>query len=446
MQWIVQQKHGLLRRNSKRVKLSKKMFVSPLTPFELTHLRMVLTGSVRTQGRLFKAGSVGAPSCVWCSQTEETVQHLFWECPAWQSLRDRFISTHASLLPNLPRCLVECGILPYYLILNGTFSDESGSRFCQDIQRLMINVLSARELKIKASATAASDPEAPGAVEQPLGETTLPTPAQDTRADLYPGYPWFHDAAFEGTAWLTGTVPDIWRVFRKGSEWSLLWYWRQLRWPAPVDSQETVSWLELAIDFHAATHCQLCSHESSGDLLTAESCARFFAAASRRLSTICGCSLVPFLGRFSQVPVLTSLGLGRCAGISVRPRLLVPHVAHRVLFLAARSHTATRTGRLRAFPLDIGTVPAPLWFCSSTRRRLTGKQPQGVADVTGQLLSSRSLTPALTGGIDIEWRSASCTIGRLFRRASTLLSPSSVANSPAAVSAIAAMLTFLSLP
>ena len=252
----------------------------------------------------------------------------------------------------------------------------------------MINILTARDAKIKASAA-----DEPGPLQEqenavpPLQEPPMPPP--DRRGDLYPGYPWSHDTSFEGTTWFTGTVPENWRVYKKGSEWlfgvqtfePLLWYWRQLKWPSPADTQESMSWLELAIDFHAATHIQLCSPDRANEPLTAESAAKFFAAASRRLSDICNCSLVPPAGNLSQVPVLTSLGLGRCAGINPRPRLLVPQVVHRVLFIAARSHTATKSGRLRAFPLDIGVVPAPIWICPSTRRRISGKQTPAASSI-----------------------------------------------------------------
>ena len=99
------------------------------------------------------------------------------------------------------------------------------------------------------------------------------------------------------------------------------------------------------------------------------------------MAVICKCKLSPPPCSVSQVPVLTSLGLGRCAGISLRPRLLVPHIVHRVLFIAASSHTATKNGRLRAFPPDIGSVPAPLWNDPNVMRRMRGKQSSATSSV-----------------------------------------------------------------
>ena len=52
-------------------------------------------------------------------------------------------------------------------------------------------------------------------------------------------------------------------------------------------SQHSISWLELAIDFQAATHAKLCQPNDDAGEYTAESQARLFAAATKRMALIC---------------------------------------------------------------------------------------------------------------------------------------------------------------
>ena len=56
-----------------------------------THLRTLLTGAVHSQDRLFKANRVEASLCPFCHQCNETVEHIFWECSAWELQRHPFL-------------------------------------------------------------------------------------------------------------------------------------------------------------------------------------------------------------------------------------------------------------------------------------------------------------------------------------------------------------------
>ena len=78
---------ALLRGSGRRAASRTATNAQSLSFVEHTHLRMIWTGSVRTQERLFKANSVASPLCIWCSLADETVHHLFWECPAWHEQR-----------------------------------------------------------------------------------------------------------------------------------------------------------------------------------------------------------------------------------------------------------------------------------------------------------------------------------------------------------------------
>ena len=68
---------------------------------------------------------------------------------------------------------------------------------------------------------------------------------------------------------------------------SLLWYWRQLEWPympRATSPSETVTSLELAIDFQASTHVELGRQGGPCTELPAGKRAIFFASASHKLA------------------------------------------------------------------------------------------------------------------------------------------------------------------
>ena len=73
-------------------------------------LRSILSGSVRLGERLFRANIWNTPICIFCGQEEETNEHCFWRCPAWDHLRldPDLPSFHERIA--LPPCTLQCGI------------------------------------------------------------------------------------------------------------------------------------------------------------------------------------------------------------------------------------------------------------------------------------------------------------------------------------------------
>ena len=62
-----------------------------LTPYQKGLLVPILTGSFRPCRRLFKAGLREADRCPHCNMNvAENKKHLFWECPAWNSIRNTY--------------------------------------------------------------------------------------------------------------------------------------------------------------------------------------------------------------------------------------------------------------------------------------------------------------------------------------------------------------------
>ena len=83
---------------------------SGLTAYQNGILRSVLAGAVATTGR------TGMPegNCPYCmTEHRETVEHLCWECTAWEEVRARHPIARADRT-RWPACLAICGIAPAF--------------------------------------------------------------------------------------------------------------------------------------------------------------------------------------------------------------------------------------------------------------------------------------------------------------------------------------------
>ena len=81
-----------------------------IRPGDAGILRSILSGSLRLQKRLFDAGLLQSPVCPFCGLANETVEHCFWDCPRWDSLRMAFGPPMARLHLQWPACTKECGL------------------------------------------------------------------------------------------------------------------------------------------------------------------------------------------------------------------------------------------------------------------------------------------------------------------------------------------------
>ena len=54
-------------------------------------LRVILAGAVFTSERLDRAGKVTGCHCRYCPVAKEDQEHLFYDCPAFQHTRDRYL-------------------------------------------------------------------------------------------------------------------------------------------------------------------------------------------------------------------------------------------------------------------------------------------------------------------------------------------------------------------
>ena len=356
-----------------------------LTAMQKTHLRTILGGAVQSRERLVLAKLTQSSTCVYCQQTDETVSHIFWECPRWADLRSGLLNKYDNhFLSQLPACTKQCGIISSCIGL----SEADACAFAADLQLTFIHILTRRHalrhLQTQEEQIPPAPPNDPGDEEE-LPELVRRNPGLADNMKLFPTYPWDFDQQ-SGNRHFQGQVPSNWRRFSNSSEWlypldwfpALIWYFRNLNWPPTAEEDAIgITWLELALDFQVSTHCILRLPDEPDDT-HAERQARLFAAAAARVATICKGSIAPGLHhnnkqRNNQVYILTSLGLGRASGLQQRPCMMQPGIVHRILFHAALELKFAKNQHSRSFIPDFASLPKPLWS-GPGRRRLVGKQ------------------------------------------------------------------------
>ena len=106
----------------------------PTTPgYVAGTVRSIVVGAVWTRARLHESHLAASPICQHCRGAEaEDAEHLWWQCPAWQEMRDCFrtgclaegqplptMATQATSgiplarrLADAPACLRLCGVMP----------------------------------------------------------------------------------------------------------------------------------------------------------------------------------------------------------------------------------------------------------------------------------------------------------------------------------------------
>ena len=319
-----------------------------LSLFELATLRSLLTGVTRTKERLFKSSKVSSPICPHCDLgITETLEHLFWECPAWSSLRVDFLNKWSKFVAGSPPCTRHTGLLTQEALDDGVFvSFPQACEFIILLQHLFIQILQKRDCELKQSQsfshhnlqveeqTESVDAELPN---QNITHTTSNGQSSDPQ-DLFPTYPWTYEQTVAGSTFFRAPIPDTWRRYSKGGEWlfgltcfqPLHWYWSTITWNNDPGADQQVSWLELALDFHASTHCALLRPEQDPATQTAFTMALFFEGASKRLGKICQQTVFPGEA-VEHVNALTALGFGRASGLTKRPCLHQPEYVHKVL-------------------------------------------------------------------------------------------------------------------
>ena len=106
----------------------------------------MVSGSLRTQDRLHAAGLADSATCVHCGLEPETLQHLWWECPAWQHLRcDPQLPTIEGLA-LLPPCTRNLGIfMKDGIFLSSAMENDADAKaMATATHAMMVQILLAR--------------------------------------------------------------------------------------------------------------------------------------------------------------------------------------------------------------------------------------------------------------------------------------------------------------
>ena len=74
-------------------------------------LRAIFAGTVSTQHTLYESNQANHPICKYCWGAEETMHHVFWQCPQWQHFRDEHLPGQLSQAAmQLPSCTLRTGL------------------------------------------------------------------------------------------------------------------------------------------------------------------------------------------------------------------------------------------------------------------------------------------------------------------------------------------------
>ncbi|CAE7832127.1 unnamed protein product [Symbiodinium sp. CCMP2592] len=74
-------------------------------------LRSIFAGAVSTQHSLYKSNQTNHPRCKFCWCADETIHHVFWQCPQWQHLRDEHLPGQLfQTTLQLPSCTMRTGL------------------------------------------------------------------------------------------------------------------------------------------------------------------------------------------------------------------------------------------------------------------------------------------------------------------------------------------------
>ena len=174
----------------------------------------------------------------------ETLEHLFWQCPAWTSLRAVFLRKWGSLSPRLHECTRHCGTITWNLLNEGVFpSQPIATQLVAELQLVMIRIVRTREKTAVRVSDSFPEHEVICAEGSDPGELVQEVAFQHQSSNdprgLFPQYPWNFGETVDGGKFFSGKIPSNWRRYSAGGEWffgvacfePLRWYWSTLTWP-----------------------------------------------------------------------------------------------------------------------------------------------------------------------------------------------------------------------
>ena len=257
-------------------------------------------------------------------------------------------------------------------------------RATQQMQVLIANVLEARSHALK-EANAAPKDQLGGDINDdsdPDELTAAPSrPAYISPADYskdhFPNYPWTQRIALntiglcEHLQLPASLKASDWKSYTDELRAPLHWYVTTLQWPAQPDAESSLgaSWLELALDFWAATFVSPDSRLfPTPQQVDAFRLQEFFADATRAAARICGEDWAKLVATGPCPAIASTIGLPHLAGIRQRPIFKCQQfVAANLLQLVRKAGIARNVHNCKAIsvPIDIQMPTTPLWNPSS---------------------------------------------------------------------------------
>ena len=296
-------------------------------------IRSILAGAVWTQDRWHRSApkTHSSATCPHCANgVPETLQHLWWECAAWDSIRRDHPDAVAARRPSWPCCLTSCGIMPVGLY--DTPSEQTAVATAVQVMMASIKLAhSAQEQPSASRATRATATSSPSSGARPSGYPwgwSPPGPHDRFAVDL-PALP----------------VPrQMYGVCKSLHYVALCAYLPALEWPRMSLTAESraafnVTFAELAIDFELFSGLDLPAARRRAPGTAAPLVDRAQAFSSLLdLATTYAAPRALFGGvKKKRVFSLAPVGVHRSSGLSRRPILLCGAETERVLEQLLRS-------------------------------------------------------------------------------------------------------------
>ena len=291
-------------------------------------LRYLLSGAVMTQRVRFLAGLTGSEVCPFCQCGTENMEHILWHCPQW-GLQRQPITDMSLQVDRWPPCMRLCG---HYV--HGPDAPDKG--MWPEVQATLAAIIQARFEHMKSHGML----DTPDKWNDSDGEDNGTSDEENDDFDDESGglcvdhcisvhFPLFRRFAREAQ----GRKLDIQVIeprFKcgdtRGFDWSrdtwkaITWYWHAVHIAETSGDFEGTPWIAAMLD--AAIACGIMPFARADGDLTIGSMVKVFTNATKRMATLCKCTLLLEDGKDSKR--LKPLWLPAVSAMACRIILLRP--------------------------------------------------------------------------------------------------------------------------
>ena len=99
------------RKNLRGIEQGIEKRTTKLDSYDAGILRAIFVDGITTQKHLWNMKHSQHPICTFCWEHEESILHMFWDCPKWQDVRLRHLSASQLIRSQqLPSCTRRTGL------------------------------------------------------------------------------------------------------------------------------------------------------------------------------------------------------------------------------------------------------------------------------------------------------------------------------------------------